>query len=116
MNPTFNISTGNSQLDELNKNLQNALTKSQQSQINLYNQQAQNQMASTNQSANAMGLLYSTLPAAVQTQYISDTYTPALAKLASSTAESQTTGVQNVLDTASKIRALNNAANKLNAS
>ena len=114
--PTFNISTGNQQIDDINRNIQQAIQNSANAQTNLYNQQAQNQMASINQSANSLGLLYSTLPASVQTQYISDTYMPALSELGSNTVQNQIKYNQNVLDVANQIRALNTAAQQLNAS
>lgn len=114
--PTFNISTGNQQIDDINRNIQQAIQASTNAQTDLYNQQAQNQMASINQAANAQGLLYSTLPAAVQTQYTANTYMPALSELGTNQLGNALKYNQNVLDVANQIRALNAAAQQLNAS
>lgn len=114
--PTFNISTGNQQIDDINRNIQQAIQASTNAQTALYNQQAQNQMASINQAANAQGLLYSTLPAAVQTQYTANTYMPALSELGTGQLQTATEFTQNLLDVANQIRALNAAAQQLNAS
>lgn len=114
--PTFNISTGNQQVDDINRNIQQAIQASTNAQTNLYNQQAQNQMAAINQAANSQGLLYSTLPAAVQTQYVANTYMPALSELGGNLAQNQIKYNQNVLNVANQIRALNTAAQQLNAS
>lgn len=114
--PTFNISTGNQQIDDINRNIQQAIQASTNAQTDLYNQQAQNQMASINQAANAQGLLYSTLPAAAQTQYAANTYMPALSELGTGQLQTATEFTQNLLDVANQIRALNTAAQQLNAS
>lgn len=114
--PTFNISTGNQQVDDINRNIQQAIQASTNAQTNLYNQQAQNQMATINQAANSQGLLYSTLPAAVQTQYTANTYMPALSELGTSQLQTATESTQKLLDVANQIRALNAAAQQLNAS
>lgn len=114
--PTFNISTGNQQIDDINRNIQQAIQASTNAQTDLYNQQAQNQMASINQAANAQGLLYSTLPAAAQTQYTANTYMPALSELGTGQLQTATEFTQNLLDVANQIRALNTAAQQLNAS
>ena len=114
--PTFNISTGNQQIDDINRNIQQAIQASTNAQTDLYNQQAQNQMASINQAANAQGLLYSTLPAAAQAQYTANTYMPALSELGTGQLQTATEFTQNLLDVANQIRALNTAAQQLNAS
>lgn len=114
--PTFNISTGNQQIDDINRNIQQAIQASTNAQTDLYNQQAQNQTASINQAANAQGLLYSTLPAAVQTQYTANTYMPALSELGTGQLQTATEFTQNLLDVANQIRALNAAAQQLNVS
>lgn len=114
-NPIVSLGdTGVPQINDLNKNLQDAILRSQQTQTVSLNQQLRNQEASINTAANASGLLYSTMPAFLQSQYIASTYEPAFAKQQANFAKQQYTGVENVLSVANQIRQMNQQANELN--
>lgn len=116
MSPQVNLTTGNAQIDDLNKNLQDALLKSQNAAITGLNQQLRNQNAAINNAANASGLLYSGMPAFLQQQYVASTYLPAMQKLQANMAKQQMSGLDNAVTVANQIRAINQQVAKLNAS